>query len=165
MPWISIGLQCWTDWVVTNVQGWKDMRGNYSDKSLCFKCTKRSTSVTLLCTDITGLGTMEHCVAVIQSSNTDSEWSQKNDVTAAACSNNKEVPFRMGRSEARLKPEGNSAFEKPPNNTHRHWLHGTVGWISHKMWTVTWVKGALHKHFKESAFQIWIPLNLSSSFI
>lgn len=62
-------------------------------------------------------------------SNTDSEWSQKNDVTTAACRNNKEVPFRMGRSEVRLKPEGTSEFDEP-QITHTETLITWHCWVN-----------------------------------
>lgn len=73
--------------------------------------------------------------------NTDSEWSQRSDVTTAARRNNKEEPFRMGRSEVREKPEGNSESEEPKlSHTHTKilitWLG--LGQISYQLRPLIW---------------------------
>lgn len=101
------------DWVLTNM-GCKDLRGIYSDRSWIVQRSPPSCLFFAPTSQVWGQRSIvwqSFNLALL--CNTDSKWSQKRDVTTAACSNNKEVPFRMGRSEVRLKPEGNSEFREP----------------------------------------------------
>lgn len=140
-----------TKW--SQMEGWKDQRKNYIDRSICFKCIEVH-----LCDfpvhqhhRFGDNGALCGCHSIqYKRSNTDSEWSQKNDVTTVACRFNKEVPFTMGRSEVRLKPEGNSVFEEP-QITHTHILT-LIMWHcwAHFSENVNFAQGEVQKHFQHS---------------
>lgn len=108
-----------------------------SDWRLCFKCTKRSISVTSLYTDITGLGTMEYCVAVIQSRT--AEWHWERVITENQCHHcclhskqQRGIFNQIGTSKVTLKAVGNRRGDLATlvqRLTHYRWISQRVFYL------------------------------------